>query len=407
MLPKTPRHKPVIGNNIAPHGKREEQNGIRYLTSRGRPGEQNEKQNLKTFQTRSETLFANAASNAVRANLAPRLTPLDHQLSAGVAVRGVHGDIEHSPQETCYGCRHNSSSENNMATDNRRLENKVAVITGGASGMGLATVMRFLEEGARVVIADYNEATGTEAVTSANQAGFTDLVSFIRTDVAVESDIEAMLQLALDSYGKLDIVFNNAGVGGAIGPLTETSTSDWDYTFDVLAKGVFLGIKHAARIMQANKFAGSIINTASIAGLSGDGGPLVYSAAKAAVISMSKSAAVELARDRIRVNAICPGFIATPLAEVGRAEQTRISFAKSQPWPDYGRGEHIAGAALFLASDDAEFVTGESIVVDGGLTAAGPELSKKFPRSSGRDSRVSGITKGSTGADNEIRRLDE
>ena len=120
---------------------------------------------------------------------------------------------------------------------------------------------------------------------------------------------------------------------------------------------------------------------------------------------MSKSAAVELAKDKIRVNAICPGFIATPLAEGGRAEATRISFAKAQPWPDYGRGEHIAGAVLFLAGDDAEFVTGESIIVDGGLTAAGPELSKKFPRSSARDSRVSGITKGSTGAANEIRRL--
>ncbi len=216
-----------------------------------------------------------------------------------------------------------------------------------------------------------------------------------------------MLQCALDEYGGLDVVFNNAGVGGAIGPLTETTTSDWDYTFDVLAKGVFLGIKHAARIMQANGTGGSIINTASIAGLSGDGGPLVYSAAKSAVISMSKSAAVELGPDKIRVNAICPGFIVTPLADGGHEEATKSAFAKSQPWPDYGRGEHIAGTALFLASDDSEFVTGEVIVVDGGLTAAGPELSKKFPRSSARNARVSGITKGSTGEAPEIRRLDD
>jgi NAD(P)-dependent dehydrogenase (short-subunit alcohol dehydrogenase family) len=287
-----------------------------------------------------------------------------------------------------------------------RLENKVAVITGGASGMGLASVMRFLDEGARVVIADFNAETGMAAVTAAEESGYRGSVSFIQTDVANESNIEAMLQHAIDKFAALDIVFNNAGVGGAIGPLTETNVSDWDYTFDVLAKGVFLGIKHAAKIMKDRGAGGSIINTASIAALSGDGGPLVYSAAKAAVISMTKSAAVELGGDKIRVNAICPGFIVTPLADGGDEEATKTAFAKSQPWPDYGRGEHIAGAALFLASDDSEFVTGESIVVDGGLTAAGPELSKKFPRTSSRHGKVSGITKGSTGVAHEIRRLD-
>ena len=287
-----------------------------------------------------------------------------------------------------------------------RLLNKTAVITGGASGMGLATVKRFLAEGANVVIADFNVTTGNEAFEAAIKQGFKGKVSFIEIDVAKESHIEKMMQSAMDNYGSLDIVFNNAGVGGAIGPLTETTTEDWDYTFDVLAKGVFLGIKHAAKLMKQHGINGSIINTASIAGLSGDGGPLVYSAAKAAVISMSKSAAVELARDKIRVNAICPGFIVTPLADGGSEEAAQVAFAKSQPWPDHGRGDHIAGAALFLASDDAEFVTGEAIVVDGGITAAGPELSRKFPKTSGRNSKVSGITKGSTGAKNEIRRLE-
>jgi len=286
-----------------------------------------------------------------------------------------------------------------------RLLNKVAVVTGGASGMGRATVLRFLDEGAKVVIADFNAATGEETVAEAARAGHADAVRFIRTDVAKESDIEAMIRCATDSFGQLDIVFNNAGVGGAIGPLTETTVADWDYTFDVLAKGVFLGIKHAARVMRAQGRGGSIINTASIAGLSGDAGPMVYSAAKAAVISLSQSAAVELAADRIRVNAICPGFIVTPLAQGANREGTQVAFAKSQPWPDYGRGEHIAGAALFLASDDAEFVTGEALIVDGGLTAAGPELSRKFPRVSARNSKVSGITKGSTGEPPQTRRL--
>ena len=153
--------------------------------------------------------------------------------------------------------------------------------------MGRASVLRFLAEGAKVVIADFNVTTGEDTVVAATQAGHGDSVRFIRTDVARESDIEAMMQCALDEFGRLDIVFNNAGVGGAIGPLVETTVADWDYTFDVLAKGVFLGIKHAARVMKAQGEGGVIINTASIAGLSGDGGPLVYSAAKAAVISLS------------------------------------------------------------------------------------------------------------------------
>jgi NAD(P)-dependent dehydrogenase (short-subunit alcohol dehydrogenase family) len=288
-----------------------------------------------------------------------------------------------------------------------RLANRVAVITGGASGMGQSTVMRFLEEGARVVVADFNAATGEATVELAAQAGFGERVRFVKTDVASEPDIEAMMACALESFGRLDIVFNNAGVGGAIGPLTETTIDSWDYTMDVLAKGVFLGIKHAARVMRDQGDGGSVINTASIAGLSGDAGPMVYSAAKAAVISLSKSAAVELARDRIRVNAICPGFIATPLAAGDKVEALRERFAASQPWPEYGDGAHIAGTALFLASDDSRFVTGEYIVVDGGLTAAGPELSKRFPRSSARDSRVTGVTKGSTGEAPQIRRLDE
>ena len=287
------------------------------------------------------------------------------------------------------------------------IEHKVAVVTGGASGMGQATVMRFLQEGAKVVVADFNTETGAHTVEMATAAGFGDSLCFIRTDVANEADIEAMLDCAIEQFGGLDIVFNNAGVGGAIGPLTETSVEDWDYTFDVLAKGVFLGMKHAARRFKAQGRGGVIINTASIAGLSGDGGPTVYSAAKAAVINLTKAAAVELAADRIRVNAICPGFIATPLASGRNMETTKVAFAKSQPWPEHGDGEHIAGAALFLASSDSTFVTGEALVVDGGLTAAGPELSKKFAHGSARNAPVAGVTKGSTGEKPVLRSIDD
>jgi NAD(P)-dependent dehydrogenase (short-subunit alcohol dehydrogenase family) len=282
-----------------------------------------------------------------------------------------------------------------------RLENKVAIITGGASGMGLATVHRFLAEGSKIVVADFHEANGQALVDTLPDPSN---IRFVKTDVASEADVQAMIDCAHEEFGSVDIVFNNAGVGGAIGPLTETSVSDWDYTFDVLAKGVFLGIKHAAKYMQAHGIEGSIINTASIAGLSGDGGPMIYSAAKAAVISLSQSAAIELAPNKIRVNAICPGFIVTPLAAAGNPD-IETSFAGGQPWPEAGRGEDIAGAALFLASDDSRFVTGEHLVVDGGLTAAGPELSKRFPKTSARDAKVSGVTKGSTGEPPEIRRL--
>jgi NAD(P)-dependent dehydrogenase (short-subunit alcohol dehydrogenase family) len=273
--------------------------------------------------------------------------------------------------------------------------------------MGRATVLRFLAEGARVVIADFNATTGAETLALAAAQGHAANVRFLRTDVAREDDIVAMFECALDAFGRLDIVFNNAGVGGAIGPLTETTVQAWDYTFDVLGKGVFLGMKHGARILRRQGRGGSMINTASIAGFSGDGGPMIYSAAKAAVISLTQSAAVELAPDFIRVNAICPGFISTPLAHGGKVDKIEPLFAKSQPWPEAGQGEHIAGAALFLASDDARFVTGEALVVDGGLTAAGPELSKRFKQISARGSGVVGITRGSTGEPPLVRKLDE
>ncbi len=287
-----------------------------------------------------------------------------------------------------------------------RLANKVAVITGGASGIGKATVLRFLEEGARVVIADFNANTGEETIAKASESGFARQVRFVKVDVSREDDIVAMLDCARDTFGGVDIVFNNAGVGGAIGPLTETTVESWDYTMNVLARGVFLGIKHAARHMKEQGRGGAIINTASIAGLSGDGGPLVYSAAKAAVLSLTRSTAVELARDKIRVNAICPGCILTPMVSQEGIEETRAAFSQVQPWPEYGDSSDIAGTALYLASEDSRFVTGEYIVVDGGLTAAGPELSCRLPKTSARDSKVTGINKGNTGEASEVTRLD-
>lgn len=274
-----------------------------------------------------------------------------------------------------------------------RLEGKVAVITGGASGMGRATVLRFLAEGAKVVAADMNEANGKALVHDADSSA----LRFVRADVSVESDVENMTSTAVESFGRLDVVFNNAGVGGAFGAVTDLHAEDWDYTFAVLCRGVFLGVKHGARAMKAAGNGGSIINTASVAGLSGGAGPLAYSAAKAAVVNFTKAVSIELAADLIRVNAICPGAIATPLLALGGdVDELAESLTAVQPLPVAGRGEDIAATALFLASDDSAFVTGASLVVDGGLTAAGPGLFDRV----GRESPLAGLTgvsRGSTG----------
>lgn len=289
-----------------------------------------------------------------------------------------------------------------------RLEGRVAVITGGASGMGRSTARRFLDEGARVVIADLNEETGKQ--TLEDFADASDRLRFVRTDVAEESDVQAMIQSAVDAFGRLDCVFNNAGLGGALGRITETRVEDWDFTFAVLARGVFLGIKHGARVLKQQGEGGSIINTASVAGLSGGAGPAAYSAAKAAVVNLSRAAALELAPDRIRVNTICPGGINTPLIHRGNPELAEQRLATLQPWPEAGSGEHIAGAALFLASDDARFVTGEAISVDGGLTAAGPGLGRRGGQEvqdaeAARAFDFTGVDRGSTGLPPIVRRL--
>ena len=255
-----------------------------------------------------------------------------------------------------------------------RLENKVAVITGGASGIGAATVKRFCAEGAAVVIADLNRAGGRELVDAVTATG--GRATFQHTDVSVEADAHAAMQRAVAAYGRLDVVFNNAGLGGAIGSLEETSVEDWDRTQAVLLRGVFLGIKHAIPHLRAAG-GGSIISTASVAGLRGGAGPHSYSAAKAGVINLTRSASLELGRDHIRVNCICPGGIHTPLISSrfpGGDEALTPLLAMLQPLPRAGYPEDIAAMALFLASDESAFVTGAAMVVDGGFTAGGSML---------------------------------
>ena len=283
-----------------------------------------------------------------------------------------------------------------------RLEGKVALVTGGGSGIGRATVLRFLDEGARVVIADMNAETSDETLGLAGQKGHRGSVAFIRTNVAEEADVEAAVALALKQFGRLDCVFNNAGVGGAFGPLVETRVEDWDFTFDVLTRGVFLGCKHGARAMIAQGQGGTLIQTASVAGMGGGAGSTAYSAAKAAVINLTRMLAIEFAPHRIRVNSISPGGIMTPLLHRGAADEAAKRMVEVQPWPEAGQPEDIAGAALYLASDDSRFVTGVNLPVDGGLIAMGPDLIGGA-RNSGRGplgnvlSSVSGRDHGTTG----------
>lgn len=281
-----------------------------------------------------------------------------------------------------------------------RLDGKVAVITGGASGMGEASARLFVAEGARVAIGDVQ---GEQAQAVAKSLG--DRAIALRTDVSRSADVKRLVDGAVEAFGRLDVMFNNAGVGGAFGPITETEVDAWDETFAIDTRSVFLGIKHAARAMIAAGRGGSIINTASVAALTGGGGAQAYSAAKAAVASITQSTSLELAEHRIRVNAICPGVIYTPLMHGGKEEAADEWRAEIQPWPDRGQPEHIAGAALFLASDDSVFVSGHLLVVDGGLTAAGPRL---VDHSAGfrKLRKLSGIAYGTTGKKPRYRKLD-
>ena len=253
-----------------------------------------------------------------------------------------------------------------------RLQGKVALITGGCSGIGLGTVERFVAEGARVVAADVQDAKGAML-----EQRFGGEVRYARCDVTSEADIEAACGMANDVFGGLDCIFNNAGAAGLPGGVEAVEVNAWDAVFALLVRGPALGMKHATPLMKA-RGGGSIINTASIAGLQAGWGPLAYSAAKAAVVHMSRCAAAELAAHSIRVNAICPGLIATSIfgAALGMnregADQLAAMVAQNaaiaQPIQKAGLPEDIAGAALYLASDDSRFVTGTHMIVDGGIT---------------------------------------
>lgn len=275
----------------------------------------------------------------------------------------------------------------------------VAVVTGAGGGIGLAIARSIVEAGGSVVIGDLNEQRGRDAFELIARP---DAVRFEQVDVADEGDVERLIAAACSAFGHLDAVYNNAGIGGAFGPITEQTVDDWDTTFAVNVRSVFLGTKHAARVMIEQGTGGAIVNTASVAGLSGGGGPQAYSATKAAVISLTRTTAAELAPHRIRVNAVCPGAVYTELLHRGRPDLTDRWREQIQPWPDRGQPEMIADVATWLGSDEARFVTGEAVTADGGLMAATPRL---VDHDLSHLQRMTGIAYGNTGREPEVRRL--
>ena len=282
-----------------------------------------------------------------------------------------------------------------------RLKGQVAVITGGGNGIGRETVLHFLRDGAKVVVADLNRETGEQTIELAAREGLGNDVRFVRTDVTEEADVRGAIEGAREEFGRLDCVFNNAGIGGAFGPITDTEVEEWDFSMEVLVRGVFLGLKHGARVLKRQGEGGTLLSTASVAGLGGGAGSHVYSAAKAAVANLTRSVALEMASHRVRVNAIAPGMIMTDLFHRGRSERGEQFALGRQPWPDPGRPADIAAAAAFLASPDAVFITGQVLVVDGGVLAKGPDIF-----GSGEDSRMlrsAGVDRGTTGEPLTVR----
>jgi NAD(P)-dependent dehydrogenase (short-subunit alcohol dehydrogenase family) len=249
-----------------------------------------------------------------------------------------------------------------------KLRGKVALITGAGSGIGRATAILFAREGAKVVVVDYNEATARETAELIKKSGGEAI--FIKADVSNGEEVRKMIDRAVQEYGRLDILYNNAGIEGQQAPTAECPEENFERVISVNLRGVFLGMKYGIQQM-LKQGGGVIINTASVAGMVGFAGLPAYCASKGGVIQLTRTAALEYATMNIRINAICPGVIWTPMVErfTGKREEMIKQFSEIQPVKRMGRPEEVAALALFLASEDSSFITGAAITIDGGYTA--------------------------------------
>lgn len=247
-----------------------------------------------------------------------------------------------------------------------RLKGKVALITGGGSGIGRATCLLFAREGATVVVADYVAEGGHETVRQIKATGGE--AAFVQADVSKSADVQNMIATAAKTYGRVDVLFNNAGIEGPSTKIANYKEDDWDRVIAIDLTSVYLGMKYVIPKM-IEQGGGAIISTASVAGLVGFPGSGAYAAAKAGVVNMTRMVALEYADKNIRVNCICPGIIDTPMVDrvVGSRPKERV--IKAEPIGRLGKPEDIANAALFLASDESSFATGAPFIIDGGYVA--------------------------------------
>ncbi len=245
-----------------------------------------------------------------------------------------------------------------------RLRDRVAVITGGGGGIGRATALCMAREGASVIVSDIDAASGEETVRLIRESGGE--ASFVRCNVAEAAEVEQLMEQAVHTYGGIDVLFNNAGIGNSQLKLAELPVEEWDSVLNVNLKGVFLGMKYAIPRM-IERGGGSIINTSSVLGVKGKKYVAPYNASKAGVITLTKNAALEYGKDNIRVNAVLPGVIDTAIVDGWKAQEWKWEIiSKANALKRVGRAEEVAHAVLFLASDEASYITASTIYVDGG-----------------------------------------
>lgn len=247
-----------------------------------------------------------------------------------------------------------------------RFEGKIAVVTGGASGIGAEIARQLVQEGARIVVADMNDPAGADLVAALGD----DKAIYRHCDVSVAAEIDAAIQLAVDTWGGLDLLFNNAGILCDLGTTPDTTARSWERVIAVDLNSVFYGC-HAAIPHLRRRGGGAIVNTASISGLGGDYGANAYNAAKGGVVNYTRTLAIDHAAENIRVNALCPGYIDTAMTSVFKSVPgLQARWVANIPMQRGGTTREMARAALFLASDDASYITGVNLVADGGITAA-------------------------------------